>query len=75
MQRLKRQGVARKFSFTHLIAYALVQTAREMPFITYSFRRENGQAVRVEAGRFILKARSRYREKKIWFTFSRRARY
>ena len=47
---LKAAGRSEKISFTHLIAYALVRTAREMPFITYSFRRENRQPVRVEPG-------------------------
>lgn len=39
-----------KLSFTHLIAYALVRAAREMPAITAHFRRENGTAQRVEPG-------------------------
>jgi 2-oxoglutarate dehydrogenase E1 component len=40
-----------KVSFTHIIAYALVWAAREMPFVTYSFRRdENGAPQRLEPG-------------------------
>ena len=47
---IKAAGRSEKISFTHLIAYALARTAHEMPCITYSFRRENGQPVRVEPG-------------------------
>ena len=47
---LKAAGRAQKISFTHLIAFALVRAARELPFITYSFRRENGQPSRMEPG-------------------------
>jgi len=39
-----------KISFTHLIAFAIVQAASEMPFVTYSFRSENGKPTRVEPG-------------------------
>lgn len=38
-----------KVSFTHLIAYAIVQTLRKYPVLNYSFRRdENGSMIRVE---------------------------
>jgi 2-oxoglutarate dehydrogenase E1 component len=47
---LKAAGRGEKISFTHLIAFALARAAHEMPFITYSFRRENGQPMRVESG-------------------------
>ncbi len=47
---LKSAGRSQKVSFTHLVAYALVRAAAEFPFITSSFRRENGQAARVEPG-------------------------
>jgi len=48
---VKAAGREERISFTHLIAYALVRTARQMPFITYSFRRdEAGAPVRVEPG-------------------------
>jgi 2-oxoglutarate dehydrogenase E1 component len=48
---LKAAGRSEKVSFTHLIAYALVQAAREQPVITYSFRRdENGGPARLEPG-------------------------
>jgi multifunctional 2-oxoglutarate metabolism enzyme len=48
---LKAAGRSEKLSFTHIIAYAIVRTAQEMPFITYSFRRdERGGATRVEPG-------------------------
>ncbi|HUZ50514.1 MAG TPA: multifunctional oxoglutarate decarboxylase/oxoglutarate dehydrogenase thiamine pyrophosphate-binding subunit/dihydrolipoyllysine-residue succinyltransferase subunit [Candidatus Dormibacteraeota bacterium] len=48
---LKTAGRSEKISFTHLVAYALVRAAHEMPFITYSFRRdEKGVPQRVEPG-------------------------
>ncbi|MBV8375244.1 MAG: multifunctional oxoglutarate decarboxylase/oxoglutarate dehydrogenase thiamine pyrophosphate-binding subunit/dihydrolipoyllysine-residue succinyltransferase subunit [Candidatus Eremiobacteraeota bacterium] len=48
---LKAAGRSEKVSFTHVIAYALVRAAREMPAITHSFRRdENGTPLRVEPG-------------------------
>ncbi|HZZ65393.1 MAG TPA: multifunctional oxoglutarate decarboxylase/oxoglutarate dehydrogenase thiamine pyrophosphate-binding subunit/dihydrolipoyllysine-residue succinyltransferase subunit [Candidatus Baltobacteraceae bacterium] len=48
---IKSAGRPEKISFTHLIAYAIVQAARELPFITHSFRRdEEGKPQRVEPG-------------------------
>jgi 2-oxoglutarate dehydrogenase E1 component len=48
---IKAAGRSEKVSFTHIIAYALVRAASEMPFITYSFRRdENGAPQRLEPG-------------------------
>ncbi len=48
---VKAAGRNERISFTHLIAYALVLAAREMPFITYSFRRdEDGKPARLEPG-------------------------
>jgi multifunctional 2-oxoglutarate metabolism enzyme len=48
---LKAAGRGEKLSFTHVIAYAIVRAAHEMPFMTYSFRRdEKGVPVRVEPG-------------------------
>jgi 2-oxoglutarate dehydrogenase E1 component len=48
---LRAAGRSEKISFTHLIAYALVRAARELRFITYSFRRdESGAPLRVESG-------------------------
>ena len=48
---LKAAGRKEKVSFTHLVAYALVRTASEMPFITHSFRRdESGGPQRLEPG-------------------------
>ncbi len=47
---LKNAGRTEKISFTHLIAFALVRAARELPAITNSFRREGGKPVRVEPG-------------------------
>jgi multifunctional 2-oxoglutarate metabolism enzyme len=48
---LKASNRSEKVSFTHIIAYALVRAASEMPFITYSFRRDDsGAPVRVEPG-------------------------
>ncbi|HEX3459223.1 MAG TPA: multifunctional oxoglutarate decarboxylase/oxoglutarate dehydrogenase thiamine pyrophosphate-binding subunit/dihydrolipoyllysine-residue succinyltransferase subunit [Candidatus Baltobacteraceae bacterium] len=48
---VKAAGRNERISFTHLIAYALVLAAREMPFITYSFRRDDdGKPARLEPG-------------------------
>jgi 2-oxoglutarate decarboxylase len=48
---IKAAGRSEKVSFTHLVAYALVRAAAEMPFITYSFRRdENNAPQRLEPG-------------------------
>jgi len=47
---LKAAGRTEKVSFTHLIAFALVRAAREMPAIVAAFRRENGSPARVENG-------------------------
>ena len=46
---LKAAGRGEKISYTHIIAFALVRAAREIP-MTVSFRRENGVATRVENG-------------------------
>ena len=44
-------GRTERVSFTHLIAYALVQAARDLPFITHSFRRDDsGAPARLEPG-------------------------
>ncbi|GAC1500333.1 MAG: multifunctional oxoglutarate decarboxylase/oxoglutarate dehydrogenase thiamine pyrophosphate-binding subunit/dihydrolipoyllysine-residue succinyltransferase subunit [Vulcanimicrobiaceae bacterium] len=47
---LKARGGAEKVSFTHLIAYALVVAAHEMPAITAHFRRDGETLQRVEPG-------------------------
>jgi 2-oxoglutarate decarboxylase len=48
---VKAAGRSERISFTHLIAYALVRAAHELPFITNSFRRdEAGTPLRVETG-------------------------
>ncbi len=48
---IKIAGRSEKISFTHIVAYALVRAAHELPFITYSFRRdEKGAPLRVEPG-------------------------
>jgi 2-oxoglutarate dehydrogenase E1 component len=47
---LKAAGRKEKVSFTHLIAYALAVAAKDLRFVTYSFRRENGVPMRVEPG-------------------------
>ncbi|MBD5654630.1 MAG: multifunctional oxoglutarate decarboxylase/oxoglutarate dehydrogenase thiamine pyrophosphate-binding subunit/dihydrolipoyllysine-residue succinyltransferase subunit, partial [Candidatus Eremiobacteraeota bacterium] len=47
---LKGAGSSEKISFTHLIAFALVRAARELPAIVASFRREHGAPTRVESG-------------------------
>jgi hypothetical protein len=46
---VKAAGRSEKISFTHVIAFALVRAARELPFITYHFRRDGDKPVRVEA--------------------------
>jgi 2-oxoglutarate decarboxylase len=48
---LRAAGRSEKISFTHVIAFALVRAAHELPFMTHSFRRdEQGKPQRVEAG-------------------------
>jgi multifunctional 2-oxoglutarate metabolism enzyme len=48
---VRAAGRSERISFTHLIAYALVRAAQEMPFITYSFRRdEAGSPARLDPG-------------------------
>jgi 2-oxoglutarate dehydrogenase E1 component len=47
---IKAAGRAEKISFTHIIAFALVRAAHELPFITYSFRRDGAAPLRVEPG-------------------------
>ncbi|HUY41784.1 MAG TPA: multifunctional oxoglutarate decarboxylase/oxoglutarate dehydrogenase thiamine pyrophosphate-binding subunit/dihydrolipoyllysine-residue succinyltransferase subunit [Candidatus Dormibacteraeota bacterium] len=48
---LRAAGRSEKVSFTHVIAFALVRAAHELPFMTHSFRRdEQGRPQRVEAG-------------------------
>ena len=47
---LKAAGRSEKISFTHLIAFALVRAAHEIPAMVTSFRREGAAAQRVENG-------------------------
>jgi len=48
---IKAAGRSEKVSFTHLVAYALVRAARDLPYITYSFRRdERGAPARLQPG-------------------------
>lgn len=48
---LKSAGRTEKISFTHIVAFALVRAAHEMPFITHSFRRsDTGAPTRIEPG-------------------------
>jgi multifunctional 2-oxoglutarate metabolism enzyme len=47
---IKAAGRSEKVSFTHIIAYAMVRAAAELPFITYSFRREANGPQRLEPG-------------------------
>ena len=47
---VKAAGRSEKISFTHVLAYALVRAAHEMPFITHHFRRDGDRPVRVEPG-------------------------
>ena len=45
---LSAAGKSQKISFTHLIAYAIVQAARDVPGMTASFRREDGTPTRID---------------------------
>jgi multifunctional 2-oxoglutarate metabolism enzyme len=47
---LRAAGRPEKISFTHLIAYALVAAAKEMPGITASFRRDGAALQKIEPG-------------------------
>ena len=48
---IKSAGRSEKVSFTHIVAFALVSAAKELPFITHSFRRDdNGAPARLEPG-------------------------
>ena len=47
---IKSAGRLEKVSFTHIIAFALVRAARELPFITAHFRRDGDKPIRVEPG-------------------------
>ena len=47
---LKAAGRREKLSFTHLIAYALVQAAKADPAIVASFNRVEGRPARIEGG-------------------------
>ncbi len=47
---LKTAGRGEKVSFTHVIAFALVRAAREMPGMTAHFRRDGDTPQRVESG-------------------------
>ncbi len=47
---LKTAGRKEKISFTHLIAFALAQAAREIPGMTSSFRRDGAKPQKVDAG-------------------------
>jgi 2-oxoglutarate dehydrogenase E1 component len=48
---IKAAGRSEKVSFTHVVAFAMVRAAHELPSITYSFRRdENGAPLRIEPG-------------------------
>ncbi len=48
---IKAAGRSEKVSFTHVVAFALVRAARDLPFITYSFRRDQkGSPSRLEPG-------------------------
>lgn len=47
---LKAAGRSEKISFTHLIAYAIARTVREIPELGVTFRREGTMLQRIEAG-------------------------
>jgi multifunctional 2-oxoglutarate metabolism enzyme len=48
---IKAAGRTEKISFTHIVAYALVRAAADLPFVTFSFRRdERGAPARLEPG-------------------------
>ncbi len=47
---IKTAGRNEKISFTHLIAFALAQAAREIPGMTSAFRRDGAKPQKVDAG-------------------------
>jgi 2-oxoglutarate dehydrogenase E1 component len=47
---LRTAGRAEKVSFTHIIGYALACATRDVPVMTWAFRREDGAPTRVEQG-------------------------
>ena len=47
---LRTAGRDEKVSFTHVIGYALALATHQVPVMTWSLRRENGQLVRIEQG-------------------------
>jgi 2-oxoglutarate decarboxylase len=47
---IKAAARSEKISFTHLIAFALAQAAREIPGMTSAFRREGGKPQKIDAG-------------------------
>src|SRR5918994_6608783 len=44
------KGAGKKLSFTHLIAWAIVQAARDMPVMGHAYAEENGKPQRVTPG-------------------------
>jgi multifunctional 2-oxoglutarate metabolism enzyme len=49
-RRRELKGAGRKVSFTHLIAYAIVQAATEMPSMVHHFAEIEGKPYRIEDG-------------------------
>jgi 2-oxoglutarate decarboxylase len=49
-RRRELKGAGRKVSFTHLIAYAIVQAAQEMPSMVHHFAEIEGKPYRVDDG-------------------------
>jgi multifunctional 2-oxoglutarate metabolism enzyme len=48
---VRAAGRSERISFTHVVAFALARAAHELPFITYSFRRDDaGAPARLESG-------------------------
>ncbi|MEA2396906.1 MAG: hypothetical protein QOK25_462, partial [Thermoleophilaceae bacterium] len=44
------KDAGRKLSFTHLIAWAIVQAARDMPVMTHAYEEQDGKPQRVDPG-------------------------
>ena len=49
-RRNELKAAGRKLSFTHLVAWAIVQAARDMPVMGHSFTEEEGRPTRVDPG-------------------------
>ena len=61
---IRAAGRSERISFTHVIAYALVRAAHEMPFITHSFRRDESGSARARSSPASTSALRSTRERK-----------